>query len=382
MFRTLRCSLLLFVLGAPAASVYAQVVDSAAPVPPIAARSWLLMDYQTARPIAASNADERIEPASLTKLMSAYVVFAALKEQQFSLAHLLPVSTKAWKMPGSRMFIEPNTAVAIAELLRGMIVQSGNDATIALAEGVAGSEETFVHRMNEQAARLGLTNTRFVNATGLTNPQHYSTAADLARLASAVIRDFPEQFALYSLRDYTYNQITQRNRNDLLFRDPFVDGLKTGYTESAGYCIVATARREDRRLLAVVTGAASEGARAIEAQKLLNYGFQHYETLKLYPKGQPVARLPVWKGSEPQLNAGFLDDLYVAIPKGQREMLKARLESLQPLIAPIGLQQPVGVLRLTLGDQPYGEFPVLALEPVSVANVFVRAWHSLRLLFK
>ena len=361
---------------------FAQPVIPVPAVPPIAAKSWLLLDYQTRHVIASHNADEGVEPASLTKLMTAYLVFSALKQKQITLDQTLPVSVKAWKMPGSRMFVEPNKPATVDELLRGMIVQSGNDATIALVEGVSGSEEVFVQRMNEQAARLGLGNTHFANASGLADAQHYSTAADLSRLAQAVIRDFPEYFPLYSIKDYTYNSITQRNRNDLLFRDPFVDGIKTGYTESAGYCLIATARREGRRLLAVVTGTASEGARAMEAQKLLNYGFQNYETLKLYPTGSAVAELPVWKGSDKQLKAGFTEDFFVSLPRGQRELLKLELESLQPLIAPISPQQTVGVLRVTFDGKPYGEYPVVALERVGVANMFVRAWHSLRLLFE
>jgi D-alanyl-D-alanine carboxypeptidase (penicillin-binding protein 5/6) len=351
-------------------------------VPPIAARAWLLLDYRTRHVIASQNADERMEPASLTKLMSAYLVFAALKRNQLSLSQTLPVSTRAWKMSGSRMFLEPDKPVTVDELLRGMIVQSGNDATMTLAEGVAANEEAFVQKMNEQAARLGLANTRFANATGLPDPHHYSTAADLARLALAVISDFPEYFPLFALKEYTYSRITQRNRNELLFRDPFVDGIKTGYTEAAGYCLIATAKRDERRLLAVVTGTASEGARAMEAQKLLNYGFQYYETLILYPGGTAVAEIPVWKGSEKRIKAGFAQDFFVSVPKGQRSLLKIELESMQPLIAPISPQQPVGVLRVSYDGKPYGEFPVVALERVGVANMFGRAWDSLRLLFQ
>ncbi|HYL18835.1 MAG TPA: D-alanyl-D-alanine carboxypeptidase family protein [Burkholderiales bacterium] len=387
-------SLLLFVAGwlVEAGPVAAQSSPSSqapppayAPppaVPPIAARAWLLLDYRTRHVIASQNADERMEPASLTKLMSAYLVFTALKRNQLSLSQTLPVSTRAWKMSGSRMFLEPDKPVTVDELLRGMIVQSGNDATMTLAEGVAGNEEAFVQKMNEQAARLGLANTRFANATGLPDPHHYSTAADLAQLALAVISDFPEYFSLYALKEYTYNRITQRNRNELLFRDPFVDGIKTGYTEAAGYCLIATAKRADRRLLAVVTGTASEGARAMEAQKLLNYGFQYYETLNLYPAGTAVVEIPVWKGSEKRLKAGFVQDFFVSVPKGQRSLLKIELESMQPLIAPISPQQPVGVLRVSYDGKPYGEFPVVALERVGVANMFVRAWDSLRLLFQ
>jgi serine-type D-Ala-D-Ala carboxypeptidase (penicillin-binding protein 5/6) len=370
-----------FALALFAGNAAAQTSTAAAP-PPIAAKAWLLLDYRTRRVIASRNADERIEPASLTKLMTAYLVFDALKQNVLTASELLPISAKASKMPGSRMFIESGKTVSVDELLRGMIVQSGNDATIALAEGIAGTEESFVQGMNAQAARLGLGDTRFANATGLADPHHYSTARDLSRLGAALLQDFPEYFPLYSIKEYTYNGITQRNRNELLFRDPFVDGLKTGYTESAGYCLVATAQRDGRRLVAVVTGTASETGRAIEAQKLLNYGFQYYETFRLYAGGTTVAEIPVWKGSEKLLKAGFSEDVFVSVPKGQRALLKAEIESLQPLIAPISPQQLVGVVRVTFGDKPYGEYPVVALERVGVANIFVRTWDSLRLMFQ
>jgi D-alanyl-D-alanine carboxypeptidase (penicillin-binding protein 5/6) len=370
-----------FALALLASNAAAQATAAAAP-PPIAAKAWLLLDYRTRRVIASRAADERIEPASLTKLMTAYLVFGALKQNVLTASQLLPVSAKASKMPGSRMFIEAGKTVSVDELLRGMIVQSGNDATIALAEGMAGSEESFVQGMNEQAARLGLTDTRFANATGLADPHHYSTARDLSRLGAALIQEFPDYVPLYSIKEYTYNGITQRNRNELLFRDPFVDGLKTGYTESAGYCLVATAQRDGRRLVAVVTGAASEAGRAMEAQKLLNYGFQYYETFRLYAGGATVAEMPVWKGSEKLLKAGFSEDVFVSVPRGQRALLKAEIESLQPLIAPISPQQQVGVVRVTLGDKPYGEYPVVALERVGVANIFVRTWDSLRLMLQ
>jgi len=356
--------------------------DATPQVPPIAAKAWLLLDYQSRHVIAGYNADDRIEPASLTKLMSAYLVFEALKQRQIGLAQSLPVSVKAWKMPGSRMFLDPGKPATVDELLHGMIVQSGNDATVVLAEAVAGSEEAFVDRMNQRAMRLGLTGTHFANATGLPDPHHYSTAADLAQLAVALIRDFPEYFPLYSTREYTYNGITQRNRNELLFRDPYVDGLKTGHTEAAGFCLVATARREQRRLLAVVAGTVSEGARAIEAQKLLNYGFQYYDTVKLYPAGAPVAEIPVWKGADKLLKAGFESDFYVSVPKGKAGLLQARMESMQPLIAPVSEQQQVGVLQVSLEGKAYGEYPVFALERVGVANMLIRTWDSLRLLFQ
>jgi serine-type D-Ala-D-Ala carboxypeptidase (penicillin-binding protein 5/6) len=361
---------------------WAQPLGAAAALPPIAAKGWILFDYQAARELAAFNRDERVEPASLTKLMDAYLVFAAIRQGQLARDQGITVSAKAKATSGSRMYLSAGQPVTIDELLHGMIVQSGNDATIALAEAAAGSEEIFVQRMNEQAARMGLAGTHFANVTGLPDTHHYSTAGDLLKLAVRLMREYPEYLPMFALHEYTYAGVTQRNRNELLFRDPYVDGLKTGHTESAGYCLIATARRNDRRLIAIVMGTASETARAIEAQKLLNYGFEHFETFKLYAKDAPVVTLPVWKGSEDHLEAGFVDDFFVSVPKGQGALLKAKLESLQPLLAPIAAQQPVGVLRLSYADKPYGEFPVVALERVGVANLFVRAWHSLRLLFK
>jgi serine-type D-Ala-D-Ala carboxypeptidase (penicillin-binding protein 5/6) len=353
----------------------------ATPLPSIEARAWLLLDLHSRQVIASHSAGERVEPASLTKLMSAYLVFEALGHKQITLDQRLPVSQKAWRMPGSRMFLEPNATPTVDELLRGLIVVSGNDATTVLAEGVAGSEEEFVARMNLQAQRLGLADTHFANATGLPDLQHYATTGDLATLAAALVRDFPAFLPLYALRSLSYNGITQPNRNTLLGRDPRVDGLKTGHTENAGYCLIASARTREQHLLTVIMGAASESARAIQAQKLLNYGFQHYQTVRLYPQGATVAELPVWKGSASQLKAGFEQDLYVSVPRGQGELLKATLTSLQPLLAPVSRQQPVGILRLAFDGKPLGEYPVVALESVSVANIFVRIWDGLRLLF-
>jgi D-alanyl-D-alanine carboxypeptidase (penicillin-binding protein 5/6) len=372
----LRLFVLILLLAAAAARP-----ESFAPVPPIAAKTWLLLDLQSQQIITERGAQERIEPASLTKLMTAYVVFEALRQKELTLGRELHVTSQAWKMPGSRMFLEPDTLVPVEQLLRGMIVVSANDATMTLANGVAGSEEVFVERMNAQAKRLGMAGTRFANATGLSDPQHYSTTYDLAVLANAVVRDFPQYVGLYVLREYSYNGITQPNRNTLLARDPRVDGLKTGFTENAGYCLIATARRDERRLMAIVTGADSENARASEAQRLLNYGFQHYETVRLYQQGAEVAQLPVWKGSEKRLRAGMERDLFLSVPRGQGNRLKATLTSQQPLLAPLSRSQRVGTLRVTFDGKPVGEYPVVALETISVANVFVRAWDSLRLLF-
>ncbi|HYN27186.1 MAG TPA: D-alanyl-D-alanine carboxypeptidase family protein [Burkholderiales bacterium] len=356
-------------------------LNGAVALGPLVSKSYLLVDMLSLQVLAAKNPEERVEPASLTKLMTAYVVFDALRQKRVTLAQPVTISEKAWRAPGSRMFLEPGNSVAIEELLHGMIVQSGNDASIALAEGVAGSEEFFVEQMNREAARLGLRNSNFVNATGLPNPQQYSTATDLTLLSAAIIREFPQYFPMYRLREFRYNNITQYNRNRLLGRDPYVDGLKTGYTESAGFCMIATAQRNERRLIAVVIDAGSEGGRAAEAQRLLNYGFEAFDTLKLYARGQPVHQLPVWKGNSAQLQAGFSDDYYVSIPKGFSDALKARLESMQPLIAPISAGDRVGTLRLTFDGQPFGERSLVALQTVGIANVFVRGWHSLRLLF-
>ena len=350
--------------------------------PTIAAKSWLLLDYSTGQALASYNPDERVEPASLTKLMTAYVVLGALKEGKLTPTQAVPVSERAWKTPGSRMFIEPKKPVTVDELLRGMIVQSGNDACIALAEAVAGSEEAFAQMMNREAQRLGLKSTRFANATGLSDPQHYSTARDLGALAAALIRDYPEHYPLYALREYTYNRITQANRNRLLWLDPAVDGVKTGHTENAGYCLVASAKRGPRRLLSVVMGAASDGMRTQESQKLLNFGFQFFDAVKLYGKDQEVSRLRVWKGAQNTVRAGFLEDFTLSLPKGMAENLKASLVSQQPLLAPVLKGQRIATLKLSLDDRPYGEYPVVALETVPVAGMIGRAWDAMRLWFE
>jgi D-alanyl-D-alanine carboxypeptidase (penicillin-binding protein 5/6) len=350
--------------------------------PAVEARAWLLFDYNSGQVLASHNANERFEPASLTKLMTAYLAFGALKQKSLKPDQVIPVSTRAWKAEGSRMFIEPKKPVTVDELLRGMIIQSGNDASVALAEAIGGSEEVFAQMMNREAKRLGLVNTNFTNATGLTGPQLHSSAQDLAQLVVALIRDYPEHYALYSQKEYRYNNITQANRNRLLWLDPTVDGVKTGYTENAGYCLITSARRGDRRLVSVVLGTASESARATESQKLLNWGFQFYDSVRLYARNQPVTQLQVWKGSSDMLKAGFTSDLYVALPKGQGDKIKASVESLQPLLAPISPGQRVATLKLEIDGKPYRELPVVALEAVPVAGIFGRAWDTLRLLFK
>ena len=352
------------------------------PPPPVAAKSFLLLDYHSRQTLAAQRADERFEPASLTKLMTAYLTFSALRAKTLQLGQTVPVSERAWRAEGSRMFIEPRKPVTVDELIRGMIVQSGNDACIALAELIAGSEEAFAQLMNQEAQRLGMKNTSFMNSTGLPHAQHYSTAYDLALLASAIIRDFPDYHPLYSMKEFRYNNITQANRNRLLWSDPAVDGMKTGYTESAGYCLITSARRGERRLISVVLGTASENARAAESQKLLNYGFQFYDSVKLYDANQAVANLPVWKGAANSVKAGFTGEMYVSIPKGQADKLKAQLQSQQPLLAPVAPGQKIGVMKLVLDGKPYAEIPVVALDAVALAGIFGRGWDSIRLLFK
>jgi D-alanyl-D-alanine carboxypeptidase (penicillin-binding protein 5/6) len=347
--------------------------------PPVAARAWLLMDTASGQLLAAQGEHERAEPASLTKLMTAYLSFSALKAKTLQLAQTVQVSERAWRAEGSRMFIEPRKPVTVEELIHGMIVQSGNDACIALSEAIAGSEEVFAQMMNREAQRLGMKETNFVNSTGLSDPKHYSSARDLALLAAAVIRDFPEYYGYYSIREYRYNNISQPNRNRLLWLDPNVDGVKTGHTENAGYCLIASAKRGPRRLLSVVLGTASENVRAQESQKLLNFGFQFYDSARLYEKGQAVSIVQVWKGSERVLKAGVAADLSVSVPKGMADKVKADLVSQQPLLAPVSAGQRVGTLRVMLESKLIGEYPVVALENVAVAGFFGRAWDTVRL---
>jgi D-alanyl-D-alanine carboxypeptidase (penicillin-binding protein 5/6) len=371
--------------SAPAPEMPATAAVPAAtgvPAPAVAAASYFLLDTLSGQTLAASDAGAKRDPASLTKLMTAYLVFGALRAKTITPAQMVNVSAKAWRAEGSRMFVEPRTAVSVDDLMQGMIVQSGNDASIALAELVAGSEETFVDRMNREAARLGLAGTHFVNVTGLSDPQHYSTAADMAQLAATLIRDYPEYYRIYSQKDFRYNNITQPNRNRLLWTDPYVDGLKTGHTDAAGWCLVASAKRGDRRLLAVVLGAHSDAGRAAEAQKLLNWGFQAFDTLQLYQSGKPVSTLHVWKGAQQEVKAGFLADRYLTLPKGKAAGLALTLEAQEPLVAPVARAQRVGVVKVALDGRPMAEFPLIALEEVPTGSLFGRAWDTVRLWFK
>jgi D-alanyl-D-alanine carboxypeptidase (penicillin-binding protein 5/6) len=373
--------------AALAAALFSHAAPAQLPSPPdVAARAWLLYDMTSRQMLAAKDIDAPVEPASLTKLMSAYLVFDALKAKRINGEQMVTVSTAAWKQEGSRMFIEPKTPVAVNDLLKGMIVQSGNDATVALAETVSGSEERFVEAMNRQAQLLGLKNTAYKNSTGLPAPGHVTTARDLVTLAERLISDFPEYFPLYSTRQYSYNSITQPNRNLLLFRDPTVDGLKTGHTDSAGFCLIATSRRPtpagERRLISVVLGTASDNARAAESQKLLNWGFANFDTVKLFDANAAVETPRVWKGASNNVKLGSPRPLVVTVPKGEAAKLKTSIVRAEPLLAPIDKGAKVATLKVMLDNQALAELPLVALEAVPQAGFIGRAWDQIRLWLK
>ncbi len=364
--------------------LFAALVQAAAPQPPsVVARAWMVGDMSSGQVLAAEKADERIEPASLTKIMTAYIVYGALREKRIALDQQVNVSERAWRAPGSRMFIQPRMPVTVDELIRGMEVQSGNDACIALAEALAGTEEVFVQMMNREATRLGMKDTHYMNATGLPDPQHYTTVRDLYVITTALIRDFPTEYArYYAQKEFRYHNITQPNRNRLLWLDPSVDGVKTGHTEAAGYCLIASSNRGGRRLVSVLIGSTSESMRTQESQKLLNWGFQFFDSVKLHKANEAVKALEVWKGAAREVKAGFASDVVVTVPKGEADKLKAELVSQQPLVAPVMQGQRVGTLRVSFGGKPLAERPLLALEPVGRAGLFGRAWDTLRLWLK
>jgi D-alanyl-D-alanine carboxypeptidase (penicillin-binding protein 5/6) len=373
-------------LAAASWCVQAQMPEA----PEMAVKAYLLMDVTANQVLAIKNPDMPVEPASLTKLMTAYLVFDALKNRKIDLKQSLPVSERAWKMPGSRMFIDPKMKVPVEDLLKGMIVQSGNDATVALAEGVAGSVERFVQLMNEQAVFLGMRSTLYKNPEGLTAPGHTTTARDLGLLATRLMRDFPEYVPYYAIKKYRYEgtpAANDTNRNLLLFRDASVDGLKTGHTQSAGYGLVASAKRElpnvgTRRLLSVVLGAESENARANESQKLLNWGYSAFDAVKLFDANQAVVMPPVWKGEQPVLKLGSARPLVVAIPAGSAAQLKTQVVRPDPLVAPFAKGQTVGSLKVLQGEKALFEVPLQVLEPVAQAGVLGRAWDAVRLWIK
>jgi D-alanyl-D-alanine carboxypeptidase (penicillin-binding protein 5/6) len=367
--------------------------------PDIAARSYLLLDVTANQFLLEKDIDSAVEPASLTKLMTAYIVFDALRAKKIDLKQTFGVSERAWKMPGSRMFIDPKMQVPVEDLIKGMIVQSGNDATVALAEAVGGSVERFVLLMNEQARQLGMKNTTYKNPEGLTEPGHITTARDLSVLATRLISDFPNGFAYYAIKKYRYPgtpAANDNNRNLLLFRDPTVDGLKTGHTDAAGFCLIATARRDlpnlqpagaapgsgQRRLLSIVLGASSEVARADESQKLLNWGYTAFDAVKLFDGNQAVVSPHVWKGKENQVKLGRPQAIVVAVPRGMADKLKTQVTRPEPLIAPFTKGQSVGSLKVNLDGQPLADIPLVALEAVDQAGLFGRAWDAVRLWVK
>jgi serine-type D-Ala-D-Ala carboxypeptidase (penicillin-binding protein 5/6) len=369
--------LLISLLLLPALGWAAQV----APPPTLAVKAYLLEDFNSGNFIATYKNDERVEPASLTKIMTAYVTFSAIKSGHLKLDQTLPVSEKAWKVEGSKMFIDPKVAVTVDELLHGMIIQSGNDASITLAIGVAGSEEQFADMMNKQAAKLGMSSTHYMNATGLPDKEHYTTASDLAKLATALIRDYPEEYKrLYSVKEYTYNKITQPNRNRLLWIDANVDGMKTGHTESAGYCLIASSKRGDTRLVSVVLGAANEAMRATESQKLLNYGFQFYESTLVYKHTQAINNLRVYKGQDDTIAATVAKDLFLTLPKGDYARVKASMTSQQPLVAPIKAGQEIGKIIFSLDGKVISEQKLVAAKAVDEAGFFGRMIDSVKLM--
>ena len=352
--------------------------------PLLAAKSYLLYDYTSGQILVNQNGDARMEPASLTKLMTAYLAFDALKHGTLTAKQNLTVPVAATRNPDgeSRMLLKAGQSVTVDELLRGLIVQSGNDAAVTLALNIAGSETGFVDMMNKEAKRLGMNNTHFANADGRPDAQHYSSASDLALLAAAIVRDYPQHYALFGLREYTFNKVIQANRNRLLWLDPYADGMKTGHTEAAGYCLVGSAKRDNRRLISVLFGADSDRLRASESQALLNFGFQYFDAVRLYQKNQPVTRLRIWKGTESHIEVGFRRDLFLTIPKGTFSQLKATMVTNQPILAPVSGGQQLGVLKLTLDGQPFAEFPLVALDSVPLANVFSRGWDNMRLVFE
>lgn len=361
----------------------AQPVPHVVPSPPkTAAEAYILIDYNSGKIIASQNADMRVEPASLTKIMTGYVVINELSNGNISLDDMVTISPKAWKMPGSKMFIEVGKKVSVHDLIKGMVIQSGNDASVALAEHIAGSEEVFAELMNKYAESLGMTHTHYMNATGLPNPDHYTTAEDLSILARALINKFPEEYEWYAQKKFTFNGITQYNRNKLLWQDPSVDGLKTGHTESAGYCLVTSAKRDDMRLISVVLGTDSAKQRIQESQKLLNYGFRFFETHKLYQAGQRLNDARIWEGQQDTVGLGLENDLYVTIPRGQYKNLKIESTIDPKITAPVNADQPLGELTVSLNDETISQKQLVSLSPVEEGSFFKKILDQIKLLFK
>ena len=353
------------------------------PTPPtIKARAYILQDYDSGSVLVEVNADERLEPASLTKMMTVYVALAQLADGKFQIDDPVLISKKAWKMGGSKMFIEVGKQVPVEDLLKGIIIQSGNDASVALAEFVAGDESAFADLMNQYARQLGMTNSNFVNASGLPQPEHYTTARDMAILAAALIRDFPVYYPLHAIRSYTWNDIKQYNRNPLLRRDDSVDGVKTGHTESAGYCLVASAKQGEMRLVSALMGSASEDARLTETQALLRYGFRFFETNRVYESGAPITRVRVWQGQSEQLEMGIADDLYLTVPRGELGRLATDVVVEEKILAPVRAGQQLGVVSISLGGEAIAQRPLIALAEMPQGGLWRRMSDTVKLWFE
>lgn len=350
--------------------------------PKIKAKGYLLIDFNSGRVLAEKESDQRLEPASITKMLSSYVFANELAKGSISLSDEVRISEKAWRMQGSRMFVEVGKNVSVEDLLKGVIVQSGNDATVALAEHIAGSEDAFASLMNQHAAELGMVDSHFVNSTGLPHKNHYTTPRDIARLATALIRDFPEHYKRYSIKSFTFNNITQYNRNKLLWRNNSVDGIKTGHTDAAGYCLVASALRDDMRLISVVLGTSSEESRAAESQKLLTYGFRFFETHKLYEANAPLTTARIWKGTQEQLELGLEEDLYLTIPKGQYKNLDANMNLDARIVAPAKKGQSFGSVNINLGDEQYAKRELVALTDIEKGGLVDSLIDEIKLLFE
>ena len=364
-----------------------QSLQAAGPIftpaaPSIAGTSFYLMDFDSSRILAEKDPDKRVSPASLTKIMTVYVIFRELKSGNLSLDEKVTISKNAWQTGGSKMFVEVNKQVSIEDLLQGVIIQSGNDASVALAEHVAGSEQTFAHMMNEQASRIGMANSHFENSTGLPNPNHYSSARDLALLTQALIKEFPEYYRWDKEKEFTYNNITQKNRNQLLWRDETVDGVKTGYTDDAGYCMVASAKREDMRLISVVMGTASPNARANESQSLLNYGFRFFETHQLYEAGTALTEARVRKGETSKLSVGVAEDIYVTAARKHFNELKAETQLDKAIVAPIAKGDTVGSLSVSLADEVVLTKPLVAMADVAEGGIFRRLYDAVLVMLE
>jgi D-alanyl-D-alanine carboxypeptidase (penicillin-binding protein 5/6) len=373
-------------LASPGLGAQAPVPDAAIstarPVPAapqLGANSYILVDFNSDRTLVEHNADLRAEPASITKLMTAYVVFSELDQGNITLEDLVPVSERAWRTGGSRMFIDPTMQVSVEDLIRGMVIQSGNDSSVALAEHVAGSEEAFASLMNHYAEQLGMSGTHFMNATGLPDPEHYMTARDIAVLSAATIRYFPEYYAWYAEKEFTFNGIRQHNRNTLLWRDPAIDGLKTGHTEAAGYCLAASAMRDGMRLVSAVMGSSSESSRASESQTLLNFGFRFFETVQLYQAGTELSTARVWKGLSEEVTLGLNEPLFVTIPRGRYDELEAQVQIDPQLSAPLEAGQVVGMINVKLDNELIASRDLVTLGAVEEAGFFGSAWDSMKL---